>query len=154
MRIVNMSLQKYRTYVRKLQRNPKRFVKSTKDVRDWFWAPWHFVTTLGFWKMFTICNFEKTVIYHLLSKYKGHAKSTRLCILYLIILIWCLHYTSWMNNMLDPGSQCYLLFTHDHARTRIEQTMREHMLKDIKHKSNGTIECKIVIGPPNYGYIH
>ena len=48
--------------------------------------------------------------------------------------------------MLDPGSQCYLLFTHDHARTRIRQTMREHMLR---HKSNGTIECKIVIGPPN-----
>ena len=47
--------------------------------------------------------------------------------------------TSWMNHMLDPGSQCYLLLTSQNKK-------REHMLR---HKSNGTIDCKIVIGPPN-----
>ena len=53
-----------------------------------------------------------------------------------------------MNHMLDPDShsQCYPLFTHDHARIGPTMDEREHMLR---HKSNGTIDCKIVIGPPN-----
>ena len=54
-----------------------------------------------------------------------------------------------MNHMLDPDShsQCYPLFTHDRARIGPTMDEREHMLR---HKSNGTIDCKIVvIGPPN-----